>query len=209
MSAAANSVRSVSSRLRLRADRRTTCSSDLLSNGSSFTVTALVQNSAQAAASRRRPRAGISRRALAAAAIGVATAAIERGRAALRRARRCRIGRGGLAGASRSISHGATTMATKNENSIAAEALAGIGRHVGPHQPGHEQHRQQRRDHGQRRDDGRIADFGHRLDRRLHARLRPSRIAQWRAMFSTTTMASSTRMPIEKISANRLTRLIV
>ena len=30
-------------------------------------------------------------------------------------------------GASRSISQGATTTATKNENSIAAEALAGIG----------------------------------------------------------------------------------
>jgi hypothetical protein len=41
------------------------------------------------------------------------------------------------------------------------------------------------------------------------ARPRPSRIAQLRAMFSTTTMASSTRMPMEKISANRLTRLIV
>ena len=40
-------------------------------------------------------------------------------------------------------------------------------------------------------------------------RLRPSCMAQWRAMFSTTTMASSTRMPIEKISANRLTRLMV
>ena len=40
-------------------------------------------------------------------------------------------------------------------------------------------------------------------------RLRSSFIAQWRAMFSTTTMASSTRMPIEKISAKRLTRLIV
>ena len=49
----------------------------------------------------------------------------------------------------------------------------GIGRdrrHVGPHQPGDEQHRQQRRHHGQRGDDGRIADFGHRLDRRLQAR---------------------------------------
>jgi len=38
---------------------------------------------------------------------------------------------------------------------------------------------------------------------------RPSRIAQWRAMFSTTTIASSTRIPIEKMSANRLTRLMV
>jgi hypothetical protein len=40
-------------------------------------------------------------------------------------------------------------------------------------------------------------------------RLRASPMRQWRAMFSTTTMASSTRMPIEKIRANRLTRLIV
>ena len=40
-------------------------------------------------------------------------------------------------------------------------------------------------------------------------RARPSFIAQCRAMFSTTTMASSTRMPMEKISANRLTRLMV
>ena len=40
-------------------------------------------------------------------------------------------------------------------------------------------------------------------------RLRPSAIAQWRAIFSIITIASSTRMPIEKISANRLTRLIV
>ncbi len=34
-------------------------------------------------------------------------------------------------------------------------------------------------------------------------------MAMWRMMFSTTTMASSTRMPIEKISANRDTRLRV
>ena len=40
-------------------------------------------------------------------------------------------------------------------------------------------------------------------------RVRPSFIPQCRAMFSTTTIASSTRMPMEKISANRLTRLIV
>ena len=40
-------------------------------------------------------------------------------------------------------------------------------------------------------------------------RVRSSSIAQWRAMFSIITIASSTRMPMEKISANRLTRLIV
>ena len=43
----------------------------------------------------------------------------------------------------------------------------------------------------------------------VSTRPRSPRIDQWRAMFSTTTIASSTRMPIEKISANRLTRLIV
>ena len=86
----------------------------------------------------------------------------------------------------------------------------GIGRdrrHVGPHQPGDEQHRQQRGDDRQRGDDGGVADLGHRLDRGLQA-VRPSPMAQCRAMFSITTMASSTRMPIEKISANRLTRLM-
>ena len=43
----------------------------------------------------------------------------------------------------------------------------------------------------------------------LRAGVRPSFIAQWRAMFSIMTMASSTRMPIENIRANRLTRLMV
>ena len=40
-------------------------------------------------------------------------------------------------------------------------------------------------------------------------RERSSFIAQCLAMFSITTIASSTRMPMEKIRANRLTRLIV
>ena len=40
-------------------------------------------------------------------------------------------------------------------------------------------------------------------------RLRSSGMAQCRAIFSIITIASSTRIPIEKISANRLTRLIV
>ena len=40
-------------------------------------------------------------------------------------------------------------------------------------------------------------------------RSRPSPIPQCRAMFSITTMASSTRMPIEKISAKSETRLRV
>ena len=41
--------------------------------------------------------------------------------------------------------------------------------HVRPHQSGHEHHRQQGRDHGQRGDDGRVADFGDRVDGGAHA----------------------------------------
>ena len=111
-------------------------------------------------------------------------------------------------GASRSISHGATTIATKNENTIAAEALAGIGAIYGPIRP----------------DTNSIGSSAATTvsvattvglptsataSMVACSRGRPSRIAQWRAMFSTTTIASSTRMPIEKISANRLTRLMV
>ncbi len=44
------------------------------------------------------------------------------------------------------------------------------GRHVGPHQAGDEEHRQKRGDHGEGSDHGRVADLGHRLDRRLDAR---------------------------------------
>src|SRR3989344_3379157 len=43
----------------------------------------------------------------------------------------------------------------------------------------------------------------------MSLRLRPGCSSWWRWMFSTTTMASSTRMPIEKISANSDTRLRV
>ena len=49
----------------------------------------------------------------------------------------------------------------------------GVGRdrrHIGTHQAGHEQHRQQRGHHGERGDDGGIADLGHRLDRALQPR---------------------------------------
>ena len=107
------------------------------------------------------------------------------------------------------ISQGVMMTATKKEKIIAAEALAGIGRHVGAHQARHEQHRQQRRDHGQRGDDGGVADLGHRVDRGLDAGLAGASMPQWRAMFSITTMASSTRMPMEKISANSDTRFSV
>ena len=40
-------------------------------------------------------------------------------------------------------------------------------RHIGAHQAGDEHHRQQGRDDGQRRHDGRVTNLGHGLDRRL------------------------------------------
>ena len=59
-------------------------------------------------------------------------------------------------------------------------------------------------------ENGGIADLIHRFDG--HLERRPpllSGMRQWRTMFSTTTMASSTRMPMEKISANSVMRLSV
>ena len=67
--------------------------------------------------------------------------------------------------AKRSNSQGVTVTATKNENSIAIEALAGMGLMYGPIMPAHEHHRQQRGDDGERRHDRRIADLRHRFDR--------------------------------------------
>ena len=103
-----------------------TAISDLLSNGSSLTVTDLVANSiidssvATPTPSRKIQAERLLR------TIGVGDAAIE----APEHAFVMRGVRGHCLpsfGASRSISQGATTIATKNENSIAAEALAGIG----------------------------------------------------------------------------------
>ena len=48
--------------------------------------------------------------------------------------------------------------------------IGGDRAHVGAHQPGDEEHRQECRHHGERRHDGRIADFGDGLDRGLRAR---------------------------------------
>ena len=78
-----------------------------------------------------------------------------------------------------------------------------MGRMYGPISPPHERHRKNRGDHRERGQNGRIADFVHRLDRHIEraAALDFRGMRQWRTMFSTTTMASSTRMPMEKISA--------
>ena len=99
-------------------------------------------------------------------------------------------------------------MATMKEKTIAAEALAGIGAIYGPISP-------------ETNSIGSSAATTVRVATTVGLptsatasiaacmRERPSFIAQWRAMFSITTMASSTRMPMEKMSANRLTRLMV
>ncbi len=79
--------------------------------------------------------------------------------------------------------------------------------HVRPHQPGDKSHRQQGGDNGECREDGRTA---HLIDRPgIIAPIVRCVSTRCRWMFSTTTIASSTRMPIEKISANRDTRLMV
>src|SRR5687768_13988756 len=75
--------------------------------------------------------------------------------------------------------------------------------HVRAHQAAHEGHGQQRADDGEGGEDGRAA---HLVDRRRD-HLRESRMRRW--MFSTTTIASSTRMPIEKMSAKSETRFSV
>jgi hypothetical protein len=98
--------------------------------------------------------------------------------------------------------------ATKKLKIIAAEALIGIGAMYGPIRP-------------ETNSMGRSAATTVRVamivglptsataSTAASIRLRSSGMAQCRAIFSIITIASSTRMPIEKISANRLTRLIV
>ena len=82
--------------------------------------------------------------------------------------------------------------------------------HIRPHQAAHERHRQDRRDHCQGRKNGRIADLIDGFDRHLQGGpVRFPGMRQWRTMFSTTTMASSTRMPMEKIRANSVIRFSV
>ena len=110
----------------------------------------------------------------------------------------------------RTAAHGVTMKATSSENSIAALAPIGIGRMYGPISP-------------PTNAIGRIAATTANVARmvglptsltastatRTAWRPRFAGIRQWRTMFSTTTMASSTRMPIEKISAKSVIRLSV
>ena len=168
-SAAAVSTRSVSSSEAPRGRSTTTAISDLLSNGSSFTRTLFVAKSAMDR-SVARPTAARNH--------------CERLRPCSKRRRDAHI----------EMAHGAAFM--RMIDAVAAllrETLAGDlqqepwrdghgdekrehhrersvrrnGAHIGAHQTRDEHHRQQRGDDGQRRDDGRIADFGDRLDRRV------------------------------------------
>ncbi len=105
--------------------------------------------------------------------------------------------------------HGVTTKATTSENIMAAVAPTGIGRMYGPMRPPTNAM-------------GRIAATTVSVARIVglptsstartamaeKGRSLPARRA-CRTMFSTTTIASSTRMPIEKISANRVIRFSV
>ena len=106
------------------------------------------------------------------------------------------------------ISHGVTITATKKEKIIAAEAFAGMGLIYGPIRP-------ETNSMGSSATTTVSVAMMVGLPTSATAsmaactRLRPSCMPQWRAMFSITTIASSTRMPMEKISANRLTRLMV
>ena len=107
--------------------------------------------------------------------------------------------------------HGDTMNATTSENSIAADAPTGIGRMYGPISP-------------RTNAIGRIAAITVNVARivglptsstastamRAEAGARDVHgMRKWRTMFSTTTIASSTRMPMEKISANSVTRFSV
>ena len=100
--------------------------------------------------------------------------------------------------------------ATSSENTMAALAPMGIGRMYGPISP-------------PTNAIGRIAATTARVARMVGlptsstastatsngGRSRFAGMRQWRTMFSTTTMASSTRMPMEKISANSVMRFSV
>ena len=82
------------------------------------------------------------------------------------------------------------------------------GAHVRTRQPAHEGHGQDGRDHREGGEDRGVAHLVHRLHGDARSG-RPGFSRWWRSMFSTTTMASSTRMPMEKISAKRVTRFRV
>ena len=110
----------------------------------------------------------------------------------------------------RTAAHGVTMNATSREKSIAALAPIGMGRMYGPIRP-------------PTKAMGRMAATTASVARMVGlptsstasiatskgGRAWLSGIRQCRTMFSTTTIASSTRMPMEKISANSVMRFSV
>ena len=109
----------------------------------------------------------------------------------------------------RTAAHGVTTNATSSEKIIAADAPIGIGRMYGPIRP-------------PTNAIGRIAAMTASVARMVGlptsstasmatsaAKPDCAGMRACRTMFSTTTIASSTRMPIEKISANSVMRFSV
>ncbi len=164
-SAAAVSTRSVSSSEAPRGRSTTTAISDLLSKGSSFTRTLLVAKSACAAASRRRRRCRKRFEPLRALQQRLGDARVETPMAP----RSCVT----MAGAALLFETPAGDLQQQpgrdrhGHEEGEHHRQRGVrrnGAHIGPHQPGDEHHRQQRRDDGQGRDDGRIADLRHGLD---------------------------------------------
>ena len=152
----------------LRADRRPRPISDLLSNGSSLTVTLLVTNNTHTAR--------------------VATPTAIRNRQADPARAHDRAGQAAIKSAENTLAVRSFVLVQRVPFRMQAQhqprrdhhgdeereqhrrrRVGRDRRHVGPHQAGDEQHRQQRRHHGQGGDDGRIADFRHRLDRALHS----------------------------------------
>ena len=203
-----NKVRSVSSRVAPLGRSITTDISDLLSNGKSFTVTLLVTNSMHASDRRQadadeknpsRPARAHHRRGE--AAIETAEKAFAMGGFMLMQRAALRVQ---AQHQPRRDHHGDEEREQHRRRGVGRDR-----RHIRPHQAGDEQHRQQRRHHRQCGDDGRVADLRHRLDRGLSSASgrrsspsagRCSRPPRWR------------RRPgcrWQKISANRLTRLMV
>ena len=110
----------------------------------------------------------------------------------------------------RTAAHGVTINATSSEKTMAALAPIGIGRMYGPIKP-------------PTNAIGRMAATTVRVARMVGlptsstastatsygGRARFAGMRQWRTIFSTITMASSTRMPIEKINAKSVMRFSV
>ena len=111
---------------------------------------------------------------------------------------------------SRTAAHGVTTKATTSEKTIAADAPIGIGRMYGPiRPPTNAIGRMAATTASVARIVGLPTSSTARSATAISPLDSPVRRRACRTMFSTTTIASSTRMPMEKIRANSVMRLSV